>query len=118
VSGENKTLHHLGENGSELKLTDFQKKSSRPKSSILSPRLALWEVRAIDHSYTNSSESHFGESTHARCPIHQEKPGFKHLSQYPAELPNRDGQHPFPHAQHTNIRKGQRGFAKSISTWI
>jgi hypothetical protein len=41
----NKTFYYLGETGSEL--TDFRVKSSWPKTSILVPRVALWEVQLL-----------------------------------------------------------------------
>jgi hypothetical protein len=50
----NSTFDHLGKTGSDLKLTDFQEKSTQPKSSILSPILALWEVGIDDYSHTRS----------------------------------------------------------------
>jgi hypothetical protein len=40
-SGKNNTFYHPRETGSWLKLTDFQEKSDRLKSSVLAPRLAL-----------------------------------------------------------------------------
>jgi hypothetical protein len=44
--GENRTFHHLGETGNELKLTNFQGQSGIPKSSILVSKFVLWAVGA------------------------------------------------------------------------
>jgi hypothetical protein len=60
-SGENKIFYHLGDTGSELKLTDFQEKSGELKSSILVPRLALQTIGAGDGSHTSPLRDHFGK---------------------------------------------------------
>jgi hypothetical protein len=52
----NNTFDHLGETGSELKLTVFPQKSSIP-----APRLALYVERAGYCSHTNSLGEHFGK---------------------------------------------------------
>jgi hypothetical protein len=68
-AGENQTHHQSGETGSEMKLTDFQKKNGGPKSSIIAPRLGLQEVGVGDSSHTSYSQDHFKESAYTRQPI-------------------------------------------------
>jgi hypothetical protein len=80
------------ETSSELKLTDFQEKSCRPKSST------LWAVGAGDCSQTRSSLDHFREPTNTRQPIPQEKPRLKHPEEIPPKLFERERQHPLLHS--------------------
>jgi hypothetical protein len=51
-SGEDKTVYHLGKADSELKLTNFQEKSSGPRST-LAPRLTLQAVEIGNCSHNS-----------------------------------------------------------------
>jgi hypothetical protein len=96
---ENKTFHNLGKTGSELKLTDFQEKSSWPKSSILAPRLALQEVGVKTIHIPASC------GTTLRTPVHQiahptKKAWVWILWAHPhaQKLFDREEQHPLSHS--------------------
>jgi hypothetical protein len=108
-SSKNKTLHHLAETGSELKLTDFQEKSNQPKCSVLAPRLALQAVEDGDCYHTSSSQDHIREPAYTRLPIPPRKVWAQTSSLDPPQscMTGRSNIHCHT-ALHNNLKKGHR----------
>jgi hypothetical protein len=122
-SGENKIFHYLGEKGNELKLTNFQKKSSCPKSSILASRPAVQEVGASDCSHTRSLQDHFrGTCQHQTTHPTKESLSLNTLSDpLLKKLSNKEGQHPLSHSPAYQPYEGTEALRKpikSVSAWI
>jgi hypothetical protein len=85
-SGENNNIfYHLGEIGSELKITAFSEKSGEPKRSIAAPRLCLW-VKAAVTTHISVPPQSTSENLLTKTPTHspnyplppKEEPGLKH----------------------------------------
>jgi hypothetical protein len=76
---KNKTFHHLGETGNELKLTDLHEKSGGLKGSIIPSRLA-WPEQGLETAYISAPyRTTLENSPTPESPSYQEKPELKKL---------------------------------------
>jgi hypothetical protein len=84
--GENsKTLDHLGETGSELKLTAFLEKSGQTKRSKVSSSSQTchvsergWRLLICQLLVGPLQRTHLQKQADPDCPVPEEEPGLKH----------------------------------------